>query len=834
MPDPVLAEKVAGSVLIQKRPTDIITADDVTNLYTLDLSGSYGNGAQLITDLTGIDTFSQLYLLDLNHNNLYNAGIRNVDWSRFTRMHTLWLEENHISDFRGTSIANIPNLTDLGAYREEIQLPDLPGPDPNHPITLGPAYNDRSEYMKPCTLAPGENILGCNQVPKPAGGTYDQWSGTYSWPDAQIGEHEFNWGYKRLIAFNDMWFTLAGTFSQKVHGVAVVFDPAGGTMTGQTRYDLWLDSKAPQPSDPTRNDYTFAGWYGPNGQKWNFNTILDSSYDMQTITLTARWNPIPKYTVTIDPQNGDSTSSQTITSGGKVTQPATPTKSHSRFDGWYTAASGGSKWNFNTGVTSNMTLYGHWTGPSTVTFDPQNGTGTTSTIVDPDQAVSPPSPPSKGDSRFDGWYTAATGGTKWNFSDVVAGDMTLYAHWTDKYDVIFDATGGTNVPSRQRIFSGDHATQPGTDPRKVHARFDGWYTAAAGGTRWNFTTDTISNNITLYAHWTTYTVSFDPQNGQTIPDQLAAPGETVNPPSNPTKSDSRFEGWYTSINGGDRWNFTTDTISNNITLYAHWTDKYTVTFKSQGSVIGSQRVFSGQAATQPTDPSVTGWIFQGWYTSESGGYQWNFSSTVTSDITLYARWFVRYPVTFDPNGGTLTSPSLVYVGAGYTVSKPSDPVKDHARFDGWYTAATGGTAWNFISVISGPVTIYAHWTTYTVTFDPQNGHGVTMVTVKPDTPVREPTPPTSPGKAFAGWYTAPTGGDKWDFTTPVRSSGINLYGHWDDFKILPKAGELPAGRYSGGMMLASSTLAGLVYLSYQSAKAKCRHQAPSHRTQSDR
>lgn len=68
---------------------------------------------------------------------------------------------------------------------------------------------------------------------------------------------------------------------------------------------------------------------------------------------------------------------------------------------------------------------------------------------------------------------------------------------------------------------------------------------------------------------------------------------------------------------------------------------YAVTFDSQGgsNVTGITGVSSGLTVTKPTDPTKTGYIFDGWYTDENCTTAWDFSkNAVTSDITLYAKW----------------------------------------------------------------------------------------------------------------------------------------------------------------------------------------------------
>ncbi len=68
----------------------------------------------------------------------------------------------------------------------------------------------------------------------------------------------------------------------------------------------------------------------------------------------------------------------------------------------------------------------------TVAFDTNGGSGNTVISVVSGETVSAPDAPTREGYTFDGWYTAKDGGTKYDFSKPVTGDLTLYAHWTAK------------------------------------------------------------------------------------------------------------------------------------------------------------------------------------------------------------------------------------------------------------------------------------------------------------------------------------------------------------------------------------------------------------------
>jgi uncharacterized repeat protein (TIGR02543 family) len=88
---------------------------------------------------------------------------------------------------------------------------------------------------------------------------------------------------------------------------------------------------------------------------------------------------------------------------------------------------------------------------------------------------------------------------------------------------------------------------------------------------------------------------------------------------------------------------------------------YTVTFNSQGgSAVSAQTVTPGGIATEPT-PTRSGYTFGGWYTASTDGSKYNFSSAVTGNITLYARWSDTADDTADFGG----SPDEIFVAGSF-------------------------------------------------------------------------------------------------------------------------------------------------------------------------
>ncbi|QIK57066.1 LPXTG cell wall anchor domain-containing protein [Erysipelothrix sp. HDW6A] len=320
----------------------------------------------------------------------------------------------------------------------------------------------------------------------------------------------------------------------------------------------------------------------------------------------------------------------------------------------------------------DQVLYAVWGEETyTVSFE-SNGGSTVQPITDitKDSTITSPTDPSKAGYTFAGWYTDVALTTAWNFgTDTVTSNITLYAKWNEVlYTVSFESNGGSTVQPITDITKDSTITSP-TDPKKAGYTFAGWYTDIALTTVWNFGTDTVTSNITLYAKWNEvlYTVSFESNGGSTVqPITDITKDSTITSPTNPSKVGYTFAGWYTDVALTTAWNFDTDTVTSNITLYAKWNEvtipveTYTVSFVSNGgtAVLPITDVTKGSTIASPANPSKGGYTFAGWYTDAAFTTAWNFvTDTVTSNITLYAKWSAVVEVTPSP-GPTLPSTGI--------------------------------------------------------------------------------------------------------------------------------------------------------------------------------
>lgn len=133
---------------------------------------------------------------------------------------------------------------------------------------------------------------------------------------------------------------------------------------------------------------------------------------------------------------------------------------------------------------------------------------------------------------------------------------------------------------------------------------------------------------------------------------------------------------------------------------------YTITFDADGgSDVEAIKIEKDAVATEPAKPTKEGYKFLGWYLEDGSVYDW--SSKVTGDIKLKAKWTDKNVVSFDSDGGTTIAAQEVKTGDSATL--PKEPVKASYVFAGWFTDAEKTKAATFPVEISDDTKFYAKW-----------------------------------------------------------------------------------------------------------------------------
>ena len=508
-----------------------------------------------------------------------------------------------------------------------------------------------------------------------------------------------------------------------------------------------------------------------------------------------------------------------------------------RFDGWYTAPNGGNKYDFNTPLTNNVTVYAHWVGNGyTVRFAGNGATGGGT----PDQAFQYNIGQNlhrngfvRDGYTFTGWKRAdnqqAYGDGQWvtNLTTQPNGIVTMVAQWSaNEAHIRYNpnppagkTAGGNGTPNWDG-HTGDTPAIGGNGWTIDGYTFAGWTTSPdGGGTKYAPGASwTANGTLTLYAQWTpgeaglTYDGNgatggkTDPQNGVT--------DQKVNVRQNGfTRDGYTFVRWDTqadcrgkAVNLGDKW-----TLQGSSTLYACWAGNVqTLTYHGNGATDGNTAAQSGKTGDELTTNANgftrDGYTFVEWNTKAdgTGGHYGKGTNGVAkwtmlpAGNDLYAIWQanpanIRYR---DDWGATGSTPDTTGVtGQNVTIAQ-NGFTRPGYTFTGWArdrrtdpSLQPGGR----YTLTPGTTTLWAQWKADPAHLIYNSNSGSTSQTRRTDGVVDQTltviaNPFTRSGYTFTGWSTQADGrgkayaaGNGFRLVADAKSNPVNttvLYAQW--------------------------------------------------------
>lgn len=508
-----------------------------------------------------------------------------------------------------------------------------------------------------------------------------------------------------------------------------------------------------------------------------------------------------------------------------------------RFDGWYTAPNGENKYDFNTPLTGNVTVYAHWIGNGyTVRFTGNGATGGGT----PDQAFQyniGQNLHRNGFTRdgytFTGWKRAdnqqAYGDGQWvtNLTTQPNGIVTMVAQWSaNEAHIRYNpnppagkTTGGQGTPNWDG-HTGDTPTIGQNGWTIDGYTFAGWATSPDGsgaryapGARW-----TANGTLTLYAQWTPGQASLtydgngatggktDPQTGKT--------DEKINVRDNGfTRDGYTFVTWNTqadckgnAVKPNSEW-----TLRGSSTLYACWAgNAQTLTYHGNGATGGNTAAQSGKTGDELTTNANgftrDGYTFVRWDTAKDGsGTAYGEGKNGVSQYTmkpagndLYAIWKAN-PASIqyrDDWGATGSTPDTTGVtGQDVTIAR-NGFTRPGYTFTGWArdrrtdpSLQPGGR----YTLTPGTTTLWAQWKADPAHLIYNANTGSTSQTRRTDGVVDQTltviaNPFTRSGYTFTGWNTQADGrgkayaaGNGFRLVADPKSNPVNtsvLYAQW--------------------------------------------------------
>ena len=171
------------------------------------------------------------------------------------------------------------------------------------------------------------------------------------------------------------------------------------------------------------------------------------------------------------------------------------------------------------------------------------------------------------------------------------------------HDVIFVMNGYGTAPATQHVNDGDKASIP-AEPYVMGVRFDGWYREASCENKFDFSTP-IKQKTYIYAKWTRQCkITFDMNgHGTPIDPEYAWVDETIDSPT-PTDPDYVFMGWYADKYYQNLFDFSKP-VGKDLTLYAQWALKITITYDAGGATKGPNWIDS---MTVPFSKTLSGTV----------------------------------------------------------------------------------------------------------------------------------------------------------------------------------------------------------------------------------
>ena len=651
------------------------------------------------------------------------------------------------------------------------------------------------------------------------------------------------------------------TTQQSIAYGAVIAEPSAPTKSGYTFIGWQLDGAMWDFSQPVTGNITLkAAWVAagdtPYKTEHYYQTVDGSGYELgDTKTLTGATGatvtavPVGKtgftesmthtdrkvsgviaadgslvlklyydrnsYTITIDPDNGQPTTTQSVRHGAQAAIPAQPTRQGYDFAGWVDAD--GNAFDFNTPVTGALTIKASWTAGSGVAYKTehyqQNADGSGYTLIDTDNLSGITGATVSAQAKTYEGFNVAMGNSNAVMSGVIAADGSLVLKvYYDRQTMTITLDLDNGQPALEITCLYGQIIPAPEAPVKPGYNFIGWQDVSdAGGIMGGMDIMVMSepavadNNsgeidipglfdfsqpitkplqlIAVYtaAGDTPYAVQHHQQkadgSGYDLFETENLTGATDNPVVALPKT---YAGFHENTAHSDRVSMGVVQADGSLVLKLYYDrDDYVLTIDADnGSAVTTQSVSAGQKPVKPSNPVKSGYNFTGWFLPD--GTEFDFNAIMTESKSIKAGWEVasgiiytveRYRQTVDLSDYELFETKTYAGTVGQTVNATVE-VYDGFTYDGDdpRQVASGVVQADNSLVLK----LYYDRNTLTVTFDADNGSAATTQNVVYGSLLTKPADPVKQDYIFNGWYNGETA---FDFSQPVMAS-MTLRAKW--------------------------------------------------------
>ncbi len=609
-------------------------------------------------------------------------------------------------------------------------------------------------------------------------------------------------------------FTLYAQWSANTN--RVTYNTQGGSAVASVNWTT--ATQLTLPATPTRAGYTFLGWFDTqtSGTKLGDASTSYSPSNTDSFTVYAQWSA-NTLTITYDARSGSAPSggSASTTTGSTVSSLPTTTRSGYTFQGWFTAASGGTEITTSAAhnQTANFTLYAQWVADAqSITYNANTGNGSvgaTSGVTDGTVTLASGSSLSRAGYTLSSWNTQADGlGTSYALSQsavtMPAGGIALFAIWSANTNrVTYNTQGGSAVASVDWT-TATQLTLPAT-PTRAGYTFLGWFDTATSGTKLGDASTSYSpsntDSFTVFAQWSANTnrVTYNTQGGSSVDGVNWTTATQLTLPSAPTRAGYTFLGWFDTATSGTKLGDASTSYSpsntDSFTVYAQWSaNTNRVTYNTQGgSAVASVNWTTTTQLTLPATPTRAGYTFLGWFDTATlgtklGDASTSYSPSNTDSFTVYAQWLAnRNSVSFNSHGGSNVSSFDWFTAT--ELELPLGPTRAGYGFSGWFDTSTAGTRLGgggdrYMPVNSESVTGDEQWSPNQnrVLFYSQGGSEVASLEWFTASALTLPSAATRAGYSFTGWFDSSSAGiklgDSASVITPGNTETFTAFAQW--------------------------------------------------------
>jgi uncharacterized repeat protein (TIGR02543 family) len=521
---------------------------------------------------------------------------------------------------------------------------------------------------------------------------------------------------------------------------------------------------------PTKSGFSFDGWYDDSSFSNEIETINTGSTG--NIQLYAKWTLLD-FDITYDLDGGTlSTPNASTYNSSQGLALNEPTKTGYIFDGWYDndTFTGNEIQSIAIGTLGDIDLYAKWQIINyLIEYDLDGGSNdndnpTSYDVLDTDITLLEAS---KIGYQFDGWY----GDDTFSGNEILTIDVSdlvnidLYAKFIEiEYDITYQMDLGINSSNNPLIYTVNSNLIILEEPNKTGYSFDGWYLENTYDTQITFIAENSTGDLEIFAKWTIneFNVSF--VIGDTLTVQSVDYNQSPTNIIDPTLSGYVFLHWTDGINDYETNDLLQINITDNIVFIAVFesisiSTNYDVYIVIDGIITDVQLIEEDEELeTIPSDPSKTGYTFEGWYVD---GNEVDLTTYTITDNTIIIALFeaVVVPTSYEVVyfiDGVIESEEVI---SGENVSNVPNAVKTGYTFKEWQIDGTAIDPSSYI--VTSNVYMIAIFekdntvVTYQVTYI--NGTEVETTEIEANEGLSEvPTNTNQVGYTFDGWYEGQT------------------------------------------------------------------------------